>query len=232
MTEKVLFAWSGGKDSAMALYELLKVGRYEVAALLSTVTEGYDRISMHGVRRTLLEAQASSLGLFLEKIYISKTSSNAEYEEKMREVLLRYKRANVSSVVFGDIFLEDLKKYREDNLAKAGMKGIFPLWKQDTGELADAFIDAGFKAVITCVDSKLLDGSFSGRNFDKQFLRDLPPGVDPCGENGEFHSFVYAGPIFKKEISFDRGGIVLRDERFVYCDLIPADIPCPSGRSV
>ena len=234
MIERVLFAWSGGKDSSMALYELRRSGRYEVAALLSVVTEGFDRISMHGVRRVLLERQAGSLGLPLEKIYISKSSSNEEYEEKMREALTRFKRDGVTSVVFGDIFLEDLKKYREGNLAKVGMKGIFPVWKRDTPELAKAFIELGFKAVITCVDSKVLDRSFAGRIFDKQFLQDLPPSVDPCGENGEFHSFVFAGPVFKNEVSFDLGEIVLRDNRFFYCDLIPAkeETPCDTRKEI
>jgi len=221
MAEKVLFAWSGGKDSAMALYELHKTGRSEVAALLSVITEDFDRISIHGVRRALLEKQARSLGLPLEKIFISKTSSNEEYEERMKETLLRFKRDHVTSVVFGDIFLEDLRKYREGNLAKAGLKGIFPVWKRDTTELANTFIESGFKAVITCIDSQVLDGSFAGRDFDKQFLRDLPPDVDPCGENGEFHSFVYAGPIFKDEVLFDLGETVLRDNRFFFRDLVP-----------
>ena len=221
MNEKVLFAWSGGKDSAMALYELQRTHSYEISALLTTVTEDYDRISMHGVRRILLERQADSLGYPLEKIFISKNCSNEEYESKMRDVLAKYLEAGVSSVVFGDIFLEDVRKYREDNLAKVGMKGIFPLWKKDTTELANTFINLGFKAVITCVDSKVLDKRFVGRIYDKQFLRELPSNVDPCGENGEFHSFVYDGPIFKRKISFTIGDIVLRDNRFYFCDLIP-----------
>ena len=219
MTEKVLFAWSGGKDSAMAFYEAQKSRKYDVAALLTTVTQDYDRISMHGVRRTLLEQQAVLLGLPLEKVFISKRSSNEEYEARMKETLIRYKQEGIVAVVFGDIFLEDLRKYREDNLAKVGLKGIFPIWKRATSELAAAFIDLGFKAVITCVDSKFLDKSFAGRVFDKQFLSDLPPGVDPCGENGEFHSFVYDGPIFSKGIIFEKGQVVLRDSRFYYCDL-------------
>ncbi len=221
MIKKALFAWSSGKDSAMALHELRSSGRYEVSALLSVITEGYDRISMHGVRRILLERQAESLGLSLEKIFISQNSSDKEYEEKMRKVLLNYKEKGVLDVVFGDIFLEDLRKYREDNLARVGMSGVFPIWKRDTAELANTFIDLGFKAVVTCVDTKVLNGSFAGRTFDKRFLHDLPSGVDPCGENGEFHSFVYGGPIFKDEVSLDKGDIVLRDNRFSYCDLVP-----------
>ena len=221
--EKVLFAWSGGKDSAMALYEAQKSEKYDVAALLTTVTQDYDRISMHGVRRALLEEQAALLGIPLETILISKHSSNEEYEAKMKEALVRYKKEDIVSVVFGDIFLEDLKKYREDNLAKVGLKGVFPIWKRDTRELAAAFIDLGFKAIITCVDSKSLDKSFAGRVFDKQFLSDLPNGIDPCGENGEFHSFVYDGPIFSRGIIFEKGQVVLRDNRFYYCDLVEAE---------
>ena len=221
--EKVLFAWSGGKDSAMALYEAQKSEKYDVVALLTTVTQDYDRISMHGVRRALLEEQAALLGIPLETVLISKHSSNEEYEAKMKEVLVRYKKEDIVSVVFGDIFLEDLKKYREDNLAKVGLKGVFPIWKRDTRELATAFIDLGFKAIITCVDSKSLDKSFAGRVFDKQFLSDLPNGIDPCGENGEFHSFVYDGPIFSRGIIFEKGQVVLRDNRFYYCDLVEAE---------
>jgi len=220
MTEKVLFTWSGGKDSDMALYELQKGSAYEVSALLTTVTEKYDRVSMHGVRRILLEKQAESLGLPLEKIFISEKSSNEEYEAKMKEKLTSYKSRGILSVVFGDIFLEDLKKYREENLSKIGMKAIFPIWKQDTTKLAGRFIDSGFKAVITCVDTNVLDKNFAGRIFDKEFLSDLPPSIDPCGENGEFHSFVFDGPVFKKKISFKIGETVLRDNRFCFCDLI------------
>jgi uncharacterized protein (TIGR00290 family) len=220
MTEKTLFAWSGGKDSAMALYEAQKSKKYDVLALLTTVTQDYDRISMHGVRRALLEEQAEKSGLSLEKVLISKRSSNEEYEAKMEEALLRYKEKGITSVIFGDIFLEDLKKYREANLAKVGLKGVFPIWKRQTKELATAFIDLGFKAIITCIDSRLLNKSFTGRVFDKQFVSDLPVGVDPCGENGEFHSFVFAGPIFSKPIAFEKGQVVLRDNRWYYCDLV------------
>ncbi len=221
MNEKVLFSWSGGKDSAMALYELQRARSYEISALLTVITEDYDRISMHGVRRVLLERQADSLGYPLEEIFISKNASNEEYESKMRDVLVKYRETGVSSVVFGDVLLEDVRRYREDNLAKVGMRGIFPLWKRDTTELANTFINLGFKAIITCVDSKVLGKRFVGRVYDKQFLRELPPHVDPCGENGEFHSFVYDGPIFRRKISFAIGDIVLRDNRFYFCDLIP-----------
>jgi len=222
MAEKVLLTWSGGKDSALALYELQKAGGYEVSGLLTTVTEGYDRISMHGVRRILLEQQAESLGLPLEISHISKNATNEEYESKMKASLMSYKSRDILSVVFGDVFLEDVRKYREEKLSEIGMKAIFPLWKRNTTELAHTFIDLGFKAVTTCVDTNVLDKNFVGRDFDRRFLSELPPDVDPCGENGEFHSFVYDGPTFGKPILYKKGEAVLRDNRFYYCDLIPA----------
>jgi len=221
MKEKVILSWSGGKDSALALYELEKTESYEITALLTTVTQGYDRISMHGVQRILLERQAECLGFPLEKVFISKDSSNEDYESKMREVLAKYVTAGVRSAVFGDIFLEDLRRPREDNLSKMGMKGIFPIWRRDTRELAHTFIDLGFSAVITCVDSSVLDKTFIGRAFDESFLSQLPSTVDPCGENGEFHSFVYDGPIFREPILHTKGEVVLRENRFYYCDLTP-----------
>jgi uncharacterized protein (TIGR00290 family) len=177
---------------------------------------------MHGVREELLERQAAALGLPLEKVFISKTSSNEEYENQMRNLLEKYSQTGVNSVVFGDIFLEDLKKYREDNLAKVQMKAIFPIWKRDTARLAREFIQNGFKAVITCVDSQVLDPNFAGREIDETLLADLPAGVDPCGENGEFHSFVYDGPIFSKPIPVRKGEVVCRENRFYFCDLVSA----------
>jgi uncharacterized protein (TIGR00290 family) len=217
--EKILLSWSGGKDSCMALYEIQKSNGYETA-LLTTVTEDYDRISMHGVRRTLLEKQAESLGLRLIKIYISKKSTQEEYELRMKEVLTNHQKEGVSSVAFGDIFLEDLRKYREENLYRIGMKGIFPIWRKNTSELIRRFIGLGFKAVVTSVDPKALDPSFAGMVIDDDFLSQLPVQVDPCGENGEFHSFVFDGPIFEKEVKFSSGEVVLRDS-FYFCDLLP-----------
>ena len=219
--EKVLFTWSGGKDSAMALYELEMTEGYEIAALLTTITEDFDRISMHGVRTALLEQQAESLRLPLEKVYITSNASNEGYEAKMRDKLTHYQGQGVSSVVFGDVLLESVREYRESNLAKIGMKGIFPLWERNTVELAHTFIDLGFKAVVTCVDSNVLDRKFVGRVFDERFISELPDHIDTCGENGEFHSFVYDGPIFRERIPYLKGKTVLRDSRFYYCDLIP-----------
>ena len=224
MTEKVLVSWSGGKDSALALYELRKAGGYEVCALLTTVTEEYDRISMHGVRRALLEQQAASLGLPLEEVSISADMSGEEYGARMREVLERHQGQGVSSVVFGDIFLEDVRGYREEKLSTVGMRGIFPLWGGEPSKLACTFIDLGFEAVITCVDTHLLDGGFVGRVFDRQFLSELPASVDSCGENGAFHSFVFDGPVFGERIAYTKGEVVLRENRFQYCDLMPVQV--------
>lgn len=231
--EKVILTWSGGKDSALALYDLETTLDYEVAALLTVMTEDFDRVSMHGVRSSLLGRQARSLGLTLERVYISRESSDEEYESKMKEVLTRYRRMGISSVAFGDISLEDVRRYRERNLSKIGMDGLFPLWRKGSKRTANRFIDLGFKAVITCVDCKVLDGSFAGRHFDRQFLADLPSSVDPSGENGEFHSFVYDGPIFRRKIRWEKGEVVLRDNRFYYCDLKPVErqVHVTSGKS-
>lgn len=206
----------------MALFDVVKNREFEVSALMTTVTEGYNRISMHGVRETLLERQALSLGFPLEKIRISQKATMDECDDKMRALLTRYKKLGVNSVVFGDIFLDDLRKYREDNLKKIDMKGIFPIWKRDTAQLAQEFIESGFRAIITCVDTKVLGKNFVGREYNMDFLSELPESVDPCGENGEFHSFVFAGPIFKDEIRFEKGEVVLREDRFLFCDLVPA----------
>jgi len=219
--KEAILGWSGGKDSTMALYEIENTKNLKISALLTTLTEDYDRISMHGVRRVLLEQQAASLGFPLEKIYIPKNSSNEIYEARMNEKLQEYKNRGITAVVFGDLFLEDVKKYREENLSKIGMHAVFPLWKNDTEKLAERFIDLGFKAVVTCIDSQAVGKEFAGREYDKQFLQDLPAKVDPCGENGEFHTFVYDGPIFRKKVNFTLGEITLRDNRFYFCDLLP-----------
>ncbi len=220
MTKKIILSWSGGKDSAITLHELKNDPEYEIETIFTTVTEGYDRISMHGVRRTLLEKQADALGLDLETLTISKKSSDEEYEIRMRAFLEKQIKEGITTVAFGDIFLEDLRKYREDKLRLVEMTAVFPLWGNNTEQLANSFVEDGFKAVITCVDTEKLDGSFSGRTLDRDFLNDLPDGIDPCGENGEFHSFVYDGPVFTKPVSFSIGQTVLRDDRFSFTDLI------------
>ena len=223
--ELVLMAWSGGKDSAMALANTLASPDYQVVALLTTVTQGYDRISMHGVRRSLLKKQEEALRIPLIEVPISTKSSNEEYESNMAMALTKQRTNGVTSVVFGDIFLEDLRKYREDRLALVDMKCVFPLWKLDTKELAHSFISSGFRAVTTCVDTKAIGREFVGREIDHSFLSELPASADPCGENGEYHSFVYDGPIFKNRIGFSIGEKVLREERFYYCDLIGEERP-------
>jgi uncharacterized protein (TIGR00290 family) len=218
--EKVLFCWSGGKDSAMALHTLRAAGDCHIAALLTTITDEYDRVSMHGVRRILLERQAESLGLPLHPVLIPPQCINATYELRMKEALAGYFAEGVRSVAFGDIFLEDLRVYREKNLAQVDMTAIFPIWKRDTRELAQEFVRDGFRAISVCVDPRVLDASFVGRELDASFFADLPPGVDPCGENGEFHTFVFDGPIFKEPIAVRVGEKIMRDG-FCFCDLLP-----------
>ncbi|MCX6956178.1 MAG: adenine nucleotide alpha hydrolase [Verrucomicrobia bacterium] len=210
MSEKVVFCWSGGKDSALALHRLLQDGRYEVVALLTTCNEHYRRVSMHGVRLELLDEQERALGLPLEKIFVSRLSSNEEYVQKMAASLAAHRAAGVTACVYGDIFLEDLRRWREDHLARAGLRGIFPLWKIDSGELMREFIALGFGSVVCCANDAWLDWRAVGRNLDADFLRDLPAGVDPCGENGEYHSFAFAGPIFRQPVSFTVGEKVYR----------------------
>lgn len=222
MREKVVVAWSGGKDSALALYEALNSESYEVIALLTTVARDQDRISIHDVRRVLLEQQAKALRIPLEELFILNGASNVEYETVLLNALKRHRDKGVASVVFGDLFLEDIKKYREHVLEKAGLNGVFPLWKKETKQIARKFIDLGFKAVVTSVDSHVLGKAFAGREYDENFLSDLPAGVDPCGENGEFHTFVYNGPIFYEKVNFKKAELTLKENRFFSCDLIVA----------
>lgn len=230
--EKVVLSWSGGKDSAMALYELRRDSRYEVVSLLTTVAAEYNRVSHHGVRAQLLEAQAAAVGLPLQKLSIStssahpcRTDSNdgtmAEYERQMATTMLGYKAAGVTAIAFGDIFLENLRAYRESNMTRVGMKALFPIWQRNTAELVQTFLDLGFRAYLTCVDGAKLGAAFAGRALDRQLLHDLPADVDPCGEHGEYHSFVYDGPIFGKPVAVRLGEVVLRDVRY-FADLLPA----------
>jgi len=217
--ERILFCWSGGKDSAMALHALLQEKDVHVAGLLTTVTEGFERVSMHGVRRELLYRQAESIGLPLQEVYIPPQCVNPIYEARMEAAMRSAVEQGIRRVAFGDIFLEDLRAYREKNLARVGMEAIFPIWKRDTRELARNFVDLGFRARAVCVDPRVLDRSFAGRELDESFFRDLPNEADPCGENGEFHTFVYDGPIFQKPVKCRTGKVVERDS-FVFCDLL------------
>ncbi len=216
--QTVLMSWSGGKDSCLALHEIRD--EYRLAALLTTVTRDYDRISMHGVRCVLLERQAASLNVPLHQVLISKNASNEEYEVKIGEAFADYREQGIDIVVFGDLFLEDIRAYREQFLARKNMRGLFPVWKRDTSAFIRTFLGLGFKAVVTCVDSKVLDQSFAGRVIDESFLSSLPAQVDPCGENGEFHTFVFDGPGFSAPVKFSPGETVLR-ESFWFCDLVP-----------
>jgi uncharacterized protein (TIGR00290 family) len=223
MPTPVFFSWSGGKDSAMALRALLTDPDFQVVSLLTTITETYDRVSMHGVRRELLRQQAQSIGLPVAEVLIPPNCVNPIYEARMAEVVLGFRDRGVLHVGFGDIFLEDLRAYREQKLVAADMTALFPIWKVDTRELAARFVRDKFRAVVVCVDPRKLDKSFAGRELDKSFFRDLPAGVDPCGENGEFHTFVFDGPIFRAPIPIQVGHTVERDG-FVFCDLLPVSV--------
>ena len=213
-------SWSGGKDSALTLWALRLQG-VEPEALITTVTDAYDRISMHGVRRELLAKQAYAIGAPLVEVRIPPACVNDVYEARMAEAFGAPPLSDVEAVAFGDLFLEDVRAYREERLAANDKRGLFPLWGRDTGVLAREFIAAGFQAYIVCLDPRALDASFAGRAYDEQLLADLPAGVNPCGENGEFHTFVHAGPIFTEPIMCETGEVVER-EGFVFCDLLPA----------
>jgi uncharacterized protein (TIGR00290 family) len=220
MSEPILFCWSGGKDSAMALHTLLQQKNVDVVSLMTTVTDEYNRISMHGVRRELLLLQAHSIGLALHEVRIPPQCVNSLYEARMEQALRAHYAKGVRAVAFGDIFLEDLRSWREKNLARIGMTALFPIWKRDTSELIRHFHASRFRAIAVCVDRKVLDPTFAGRELDGSFFRDLPPHVDPCGENGEFHTFVFDGPIFQRPIPV-RTGVVIQRDSFVFCDLLP-----------
>ena len=222
MAEKLLVSWSSGKDSALALCAVKRHGGYEIRALLTTIAEDGGRIGEHGLRRVLLERQASSCGYPLEKVFLPEDAANVQYEAALEKVFERSRAEGISSVVFGDIFLEDIRKYREKHLEKAEMKALFPLWNRDTFELATEFIDLGFRAVITSVDTRILDKGMLGRPFDRTFLSELPPGADPCGENGEFHTFVFDGPIFRESVRYTVGEIWPERNQHWLCDLVPA----------
>jgi uncharacterized protein (TIGR00290 family) len=219
--EKIVMGWSGGKDSSLALREIRRQGLYEVVALITTCTEGYDRISMHGVRCALLERQAEELGLPLRKVFISQGATNEEYEARTNEAFLSYKAEGITKVAFGDLYLEDIRAYRDRMMTALGMSAIYPVWGLDTRALAREFVRDGFRAVLVCIDPRAIDKSFAGRIFDDALIDDLPANVDPCGENGEFHTFVYEGPIFRRSIPCVPGEVVYR-QNFYFADLVPA----------
>ena len=228
---KAIMNWSGGKDSALALHAVLQADEYEVVGLLTTVSEAYGRISMHGVREELLDQQAAAIGLPLHKVYIPEQVNMEVYDATMHRALKKLVAAGVTHAIFGDLFLEDLKIYREKRLAELNLTGVFPLWQQNTTKLAQQFVAQGFRAITVCVNEKQLDRSFVGRKMDTDFFASLPADVDPCGENGEYHSFVYAAPIFAQPIPVQIGEIVRRtlgeendtfDTAFLYADLLPS----------
>lgn len=207
--KKAIMSWSGGKDSAYCLDKVLTEKLFDVKYLLTTINGDFKRISMHGIREELLDEQAKSIGIPLLKVKVTE-GTNDEYEKQMAKVLSKAKAEGIDYVIFGDIFLEDLKAYRENNLAKLGMKGVFPLWKIDTTDLINDFVNRKFKAVVSCANDGYLGKEWAGREIDQSFIKQLPTGVDPCGENGEFHTFCYDGPIFKNKISLMVGEVVYK----------------------
>ncbi len=232
MKEKVVFCWSGGKDSALALYKLLQSDRFEVVSLLTTCNEHFQRVSMHGVRLELLEKQAEAIGLPLEEMFVGQRSSNEEYLQKLTGYLLAHKERGVTSFAFGDIFLEDLRRWREENLARLGLRGLFPIWKRDSRDLIREFLALGFGSIVCCVNDAYLGQAALGRTIDDGFLKWLPADVDPCGENGEFHSFVFAGPIFKQPLAVKVGKKVYRpvEQTHPGSGASPPAPPPPGGR--
>ncbi len=223
--EKALVSWSGGKDCALAMYDALVGGEYEIVGLLTTVTDGYDRLYLHDIRHDLIERQAQAMGLSWEKVLLSSHASNADYEPPLVEALRRYQDEGVTTIVFGDIFREDLRRYRAFNCARLGIKAVFPLWHQDNLHLMWTFITLGFKAIIVSLNRERLDDSFVGRTIDRQFLLDCPHTANICGEWGEYHTFVYDGPTFEHPVPYSVGDICEREDpfhQFKFCDLIPA----------
>jgi len=224
---KALLAWSSGKDSAWSLHVLREQGEVEVVGLLTTINQAYDRVAMHAVRVELLRAQAEAAGLPLWPVPIPFPCSNEQYEAAMAEALSRARRDGITAMAFGDLFLEDIRRYREERMQGTGIAPLFPLWGRPTGALAREMIEAGLRARLTCVDPRQLAATFAGRDFDDALLADLPPSVDPCGERGEFHTFAYAGPMFSRPVPVTSGEVVERDG-FVFADLLLDAAPHPS----
>jgi uncharacterized protein (TIGR00290 family) len=222
MKKRTWLSWSSGKDSAWALLELQRDPSIELCGLLTTVNETHDRVAMHAVRRTLLHAQADRAGLPLIQVDIPSPCTNEQYQAAMAAAMERAQTDRIQAVAFGDLFLEDIREYREKNLEPTGIEPLFPLWQRNTRDLAQTMIDGGLKATLTCVDPNQVSPDFAGRPFDAELLRDLPEGADPCGENGEFHTFVHAGPMFREPISIRVGERVERDG-FQFVDVLPVD---------
>lgn len=220
--KRTLLSWSSGKDSAWSLHLLRNMPAYEVVGLLTTFNESADRVAMHGVRRSLVRAQAAAANLPLWEIELPWPCSNEKYESAMKSACERAVQSGIEVVAFGDLFLADIRAYREKQLSGTGLEPVFPVWEIPTDTLAREMIAAGVRAKLTCVDSKQIDPKLAGREFDSQLLSELPASADPCGENGEFHSFVYAGPMFRNPIPVETGAIVQR-EQFVYADMLPAE---------
>lgn len=227
---KAYMSWSGGKDSSLALHRVLRDKQYEVGCLLTSVNATHNRISMHGVRRSLLQQQAEVIGLPLATIELPEHPSMEAYEATLLAKVQALQQQQYTHGLFGDIFLEDLRKYREEQLLRAGITAAFPLWQEDSTVLMREFLQTGFKAVVVCVNEQHLPASFCGRIIDESFVRDLPAGVDVCGENGEYHSFVFDGPVFRHPVAYNKGEVVYKtypgpgssDYGFYFCDLLPA----------
>jgi uncharacterized protein (TIGR00290 family) len=221
--EPIILSWSGGKDSALAFARLRADPRVEVTGLLTTVTAAYDRVSIHGVRRALLHAQAAALGLPVHQVTLQPESSNQAYDAALAQALgeVRQRQPAVRRVAFGDIFLQDVRQYREERIAELGFDGIFPLWGEPTAALAREVIECGIRARLVCVDTHALPAAFAGRAYDDALLAELSISIDPCGENGEFHTFVSDGPGFRAPVPYQVGEVVMRGDRFAFCDLLP-----------
>lgn len=230
MKKKILLSWSSGKDSAWSLHVLRQQGLYEIAGLITTINSAFDRVAMHSSRRELVEMQAEAAGVPLIRVPLPWPCSNVDYERAMKKVCDQAVAEGVKAIAFGDLFLQDIRAYRERQLQDTGLEPLFPLWLIPTDALAREMIRGGLRAKLVCVDPKKLAPDFAGREFDEQLLQDFPAGIDPCGENGEFHSFVYAGPMFNREIAVKAGERVQRDG-FWYADLLPASAEVATAAS-